>query len=129
MEQIEIIDIQSKETLADRWQRFIHTHHRTDCFGSYFQSSLAFFPRRTGERFMHQFVPVTPGEVFQEPNPVPQQFDTLEALWEWYKPLLDAENRRIASMRRESSLDEPRYGIPAGPRRGMAASSRLHLWG
>jgi hypothetical protein len=94
MEQIEIIDIQPKEVVADRWQRFIHTHHY-ECFNSYFQSSLAFFPRRTGERFMHQFVPVTPGEVFQEPNPVPQRFDTLEAFWEWHRPLLDAENRKL----------------------------------
>jgi hypothetical protein len=105
MEQIEIIDIQPKEVVADRWQRFIHTHHY-ECFNGYFQSSLAVFPRRTGERFMHQFVPVTPGEVFQEPNPVPQRFDTLEALWEWHKPLLEAENRKSASMRRDSPLDE-----------------------
>jgi hypothetical protein len=47
MEQIEIIDIQPKETLADRWGRFIHTHHY-ECFNNYFQSSLASFPRRTG---------------------------------------------------------------------------------
>jgi hypothetical protein len=105
MEQIEIIDIEPKETLADRWGRFIHTHHY-ECFNNYFQSSLASFPRRTGERFMHQFVPVTPGEVFQEPNPVPQRFGTLEALWKWHKPLLDAENRKIASMRRHTSLAE-----------------------
>jgi hypothetical protein len=81
------------EILLDRWQQFIHTHHY-ECFKSYFQSSLAFFPRRTGERFMHRFMPSTPGEAFQEPNPIPQRFDRLEALWEWHKPLLDAENRR-----------------------------------
>lgn len=105
MEQIEIIDIQPKEILADRWQRFIHTHHY-ECFNSYFQSSLAFFPRRTGERFMHQFVAMTPGEVFQEPNPIPQRFDTVEALWEWHKPLLDAEDRKVAPMHRDTPLDE-----------------------
>jgi hypothetical protein len=64
MEQIEIIDIQPKETLADRWGRFIHTHHY-ESFPDYFQCSLASFPRRTGERFIHQFVAVTPEEVFQ----------------------------------------------------------------
>jgi len=105
MEQIEIIDIQPKETLVGRWGRFIHTHHY-ECFNSYFQSSLAFFPRRTGERFMHQFVAMTPGEAFQEPNPVPQRFGTLEALWEWHKPLIDAEKRKIASMRRDNTLDD-----------------------
>ena len=105
MEQIEIIDIQPEETLMDRWQRFIHTHHY-ECFSNYFQSSLALFPRRTGERFMHQFVPATPGEVFQEPNPVPQRFVTLAAMWEWHKPLLEAENRRNASVHRDTQLDE-----------------------
>jgi hypothetical protein len=93
LEQIEIIDIQPEEVLAERWQRFIHTHHYA-CFNSYFQSSLALFPRRTGERFVRQFFGATPGEVFQEPNPVPQRFDTLEALWAWHKALLDAENKR-----------------------------------
>jgi len=105
MEQIEIIDVQPKETLASRWERFIHTHHY-ECWNNYFQSSLALFPRRTGERFMHQFVPVTPDEVFQEPNPVPDRFKTLEELWEWHKPLLDAENRKIASMPRDTSLTD-----------------------
>lgn len=105
MEQIEIIDIQPQEILAERWQRFIHTHHY-ECFNGYFQSSLSLFPRRTGERFMHQFLPATPEEAFQEPNPIPQRFNTLEDLWEWHKPLLDAENRRIASMRSDTPLDE-----------------------
>jgi hypothetical protein len=105
MEQIEIIDIQPEEVLADRWQRFIHTHHY-ECFDSYFQSSLALFPRRTGERFVHQFTPATPGEAFQEANPVPQRFDTLEALWEWDKPLLDAEDRKTESMRKGTPWDE-----------------------
>ena len=105
MEQIEIIDIQPQEKLASRWRRFTHTHHY-ECHPSYFESSLAFFPRRTGERFMHQFVAGTPGEVFQEPNPIPYQFETLEALWEWHKPLLDAENRKIASMHKGAPLNE-----------------------
>jgi hypothetical protein len=118
MEQIEIIDVKPQETLAERWQRFIHTHHY-ECFDSYFQSSLSLFPRRTGERFMHQFLPATPGEAFQEPNPIPQHFDSLKDLWKWHKPLLDAENRRIAFMRKDTPLDE------AGIKRFVSHGARL----
>lgn len=118
MEQIEIIDVQPQEILADRWKRFIHTHHY-ECFSSYFQSSLSLFPRRTGERFMHQFLPVTPREAFQESNPIPQHFDSLKDLWEWHKPLLDAENRRMASMRKDTPLDE------AGIKRLASYGARL----
>lgn len=105
MEQIEIIDIQPKEVLADRWERFIHTHHY-ECCDSYFKSSLALFPRRTGERFMHQFFPVTPEEAFSRTESGTAALDTLEAMWEWHKPLLDAENRKTDSMRGDTPLDE-----------------------
>ena len=91
MEQIEIIDVQPEDIVIERWRRFIHTHHY-NYFTDYFQSSLALFPRRTGERFVHQFEPTTPAEALQEPNPIPEHFDSLEALWEWHKPLVDAEN-------------------------------------
>jgi hypothetical protein len=30
-------------------------------------------------------------EAFQEGNPVPQDFKTLKELWDWYKPLIEAE--------------------------------------
>jgi hypothetical protein len=96
LEQIEIIDAQFKDTVIDRWGRFIHTHHY-DNITDYFQSSLALFPRRTGERFMHQFLSVTPAQAFQEPNPIVKRFDTLEALWEWHKPLVDAESEAQAA--------------------------------
>jgi len=96
MEQIEIIDVQPMDTVIDRWRRFIHTHHYNYCT-DYFQSSLALFPRRTGERFVHQFMPVNPGDAFQEPNPIPERFDTLEALWQWHRPLIDAENEAQAT--------------------------------
>jgi hypothetical protein len=94
MEQIEMIDVQPGEILAERWRRFIHTHHY-DCFSSYFKSSLALFPRRTGERFQTQFMPVTPGEAFQEANPIPQTFSSLEALVDWHTPLFEAELREL----------------------------------
>jgi hypothetical protein len=90
LEQVEIIDIQAKDVVINRWSRFIYSHHYDYC-ASYFDSVLALFPRRTGERFMHQFLPSTPAEAFQETNPVPRQFETLEAMWEWHKPLIEAE--------------------------------------
>jgi hypothetical protein len=90
MEQVEIIDIQPSEVLATRWKRFTHSHHY-DCFTNYFQSSLGFFPRRTGESFVRQFMPGSPDEAFQHSNPIPQNFDSLAALWDWHKPLLEAE--------------------------------------
>jgi hypothetical protein len=96
LEQIEIIDVQPKDTVIDRWRRFIHTHHY-EYFTDYQQSSLALFPRRTGERFVHQFQAMTPAEAFQEPNRIPVHFDTLEALWEWHKPLTDAESEAQAT--------------------------------
>jgi hypothetical protein len=94
MEQIEMIDVQPKEVLIERWGRFIHTHHY-DCFSSYFKCSLALFPRRTGERFQTQFMPATPGEAFQEANRIPQTFSTLEALVDWHTPLFEAELRKV----------------------------------
>ncbi len=94
LEQIEIIDIQPQELVHERWNRFVHTHHY-DYGTSYFDSILAEFPRRTGERFMHQFLPGTPEEAFQEANPVPQNFATLEEMWDWHQPLIDAENKAL----------------------------------
>ena len=54
-------------------------------------SVLAYFPRRSGENFMHRFLPSTPDEAFQEPNTVPKRFGSLEEMWEWHQPLFDAE--------------------------------------
>ena len=90
LEQTEIIDVQPESILTTRWAPFIHSHHY-DCVADYFQSSLSQFPRRTGERFMHQYLPSSEAEAFQEPNPVPQDFSTLDALWEWHAPLVCAE--------------------------------------
>lgn len=91
MEQFEFIDIRKKDELVEVWDEFIHTHH-FDYGTSFFDSIIAHFPRRTGERYMHQFLPSTPAEAFQESFPVPQDVDSLKELWEWYKPLLDSEN-------------------------------------
>jgi len=42
---------------------------------------------------MHQFLPGTPDEAFQEANPLPQEFATLEDMWEWHRPLIEAEHQ------------------------------------
>jgi hypothetical protein len=90
MEQFEVIDIRPEDEVTADWDRFIHSHHY-DYWKSYFSSILAKYPRRTGERFMTQFLPMTPGEAFQEPNPVPQDVDTLKDLQDWHSDLIEAE--------------------------------------
>jgi len=91
MEQIEFIDILPEDELIQRWNGLIFVGHY-ECFASYFQSSMAWFPRRTGESFMHQFLPETEDQAMQKPNPIPDRFETLEAMWEWHRPLIEAEN-------------------------------------
>ena len=96
MEQFEIIDIRPEKEITDQWSRFIHSHHY-DYWNSYFDSILAKHPRRTGERFMTQFLPTTPDEAFQEPNPVPQDISSLRDLQVWHSPLIEAEERYYSS--------------------------------
>lgn len=102
LEQVEIIDTQPESVIRERWKRFIHTHHY-DCCNSYFGSVLSFFPRRTGEAFMWQFLPSTASEALGEPNPVPQHFDALEDMWEWFRPLIEAENRHSSGRQDKST--------------------------
>ena len=71
LEQVEVIDIQPEDAIRGRWSRFIHPGHY-DYETDYFESVLAYFPRRTGESFMHQFLPRTEAEALQEHNVVPQ---------------------------------------------------------
>lgn len=48
MEDFEFIDIQDEEALIATWNEFVHTHHYSYTT-SFFESSLAKFPRRTTE--------------------------------------------------------------------------------
>jgi len=93
MEQFEVIDISPEEELRKKWNGFIHSHHY-DITNSYFNSSLAANPRRTSESYFSHYKPLTPSQAFRSNNPVPQNFKTLEELWEWHKPLIEAENRK-----------------------------------
>ena len=106
LEQFEIIDIQAQEVVYDRWSSLIHSDHY-DCSTDYFESALAYFPRRTGESSLRQFLPSTEDEAFQEPNPVPRDFSTLDQMWDWFRPLIEAEEK--------ASQDATLRTAPIGP--------------
>jgi hypothetical protein len=91
MEQFEIIDIRSEEEGVKRWNNFIHSHHY-DYVNNYFSSSLAHNPRRTFESYHQHNLPMSVDEAFSESNPVPSDIKTLQELWDWHKPLVEAEN-------------------------------------
>jgi hypothetical protein len=93
MEQFEIIDISDEKALRERWDGFIHSHHY-DVSNDYFKSSLAVNPRRTSESFFSHYMPMSVSEAFRHPNPVPSDFKTLDELYEWHKPLLQAEKEK-----------------------------------
>lgn len=101
MEQFEIIDIVPEDELRNRWKGFIHSHHY-DVADSYFGSSLANNPRRTSESYFSHYQPMTPKEAFRNNNPIPQDFNTLEELWNWHKPLIEAEERKEEENKNES---------------------------
>ncbi len=92
MEQFEIIDTAEENLLRERWDGFIHTHHY-DIIEDYFKSSLALDPRRTSESYFSHILPLTITEAFRHSNPVPQNINTLDELYEWHMPLLLAKKR------------------------------------
>ncbi|WP_271628852.1 hypothetical protein [Caldicellulosiruptor sp. DIB 104C] len=55
LEQIQIIDIKEDEELREAWDDFIHTHHY-EIHKSFFESSLAKFPRRINEAYWAMFM-------------------------------------------------------------------------
>jgi len=88
MEQTEMIDIKSEDTLCNTWQPFIHTHHY-DVHRSFYESWIANHPRRTGEAHINQYYYAK----FINNNPIPKDLSFLE-LWKWLKPLQDVEIQR-----------------------------------
>jgi hypothetical protein len=89
-EQFEIIDIRPEKKVMKQWKNFIYSGH-TDYTTDYFKSSLAYNPRRTFESYHQHYFPMTIEEAFSASNPVPSDFKTLQELWDWHKPLIDAE--------------------------------------
>ncbi|MEA1994892.1 MAG: hypothetical protein U9N18_01870 [Campylobacterota bacterium] len=92
MEEFELIDVREKLEVKDSWKTFIHTHHYT-FHNSFFSCSIAEHPRRSVESYIHWAMPTTEDEAFQEGNPVPENFESLEQMWEWYNPLIEAEKK------------------------------------
>lgn len=101
MEQFEVIDISSEEELRERWKGFIHSHHY-DVYNDFFSSSIASNPRRTSESFFSHYMPMTPNEAFRVDNPVPTNFNTIEELWDWYRPLIEAEEKAKTEAKSDS---------------------------
>jgi len=91
MEQFEIIDIRPEDEVIKTWKNFIHSHHY-DYATDYFDSSLAYNPRRTFESYFQHNFANTPSELFSASNPVPKDFNTLQELWDWHRNLIDAED-------------------------------------
>lgn len=90
MEEFELIDIREENDVVDSWKTFIHSHHYHYC-KNYFDSSLALHPRRSVESYHHWAMPMSPSQMFQDGNKIPNNFRTLEELWEWHQPLIKAE--------------------------------------
>lgn len=111
MEQFELIDVRKEDDVKKSWKGFIHSHHY-DYSDSFFDSSISLHPRRSVESYHHWSMPSTPSEAFQEGNPVPQNFKTLQDLWNWFKPLIEAEevyykrlenDQKVSSTKKNSS--------------------------
>ena len=92
MEQFEIIDIRPEEEVVNIWDNFIHTHHY-DHGSNYFESSLANNPRRTRESYHQHIYFLNEDEAFSVSNPVPNDIYSLTDLWDWHKPLIEAEKK------------------------------------
>jgi len=92
MEQFEIIDKRDEKEVVESWKGFIHTDHY-DYVQSFFESSIALYPRRTDELYWCRYNPMTVEESFVDATPVPDDFQTFEEMWDWYQPLIDAEKK------------------------------------
>jgi hypothetical protein len=96
MEQFELIDVREEQDVKRSSETFIHSHHynySTD----YFRSSLAYHPRRTVESYHHWSMPMTPNDAFQDVNRFPDNFQSMQELWDWHKPLIEAEEKFYGS--------------------------------
>lgn len=83
--QIEIIDVQSKDYLKKSWDYFIHSHHYETCT-NYFDSMLAKYPRRTGEIYKAQYIDA----LFCDDNKIPK-FSNMRIFHNWFYSLISNE--------------------------------------
>jgi len=87
MEQIEIIDIIGEETLCERWNKFIHSHHY-DTHSDFYSSMIGKCSRRSADAsFGANFDCIAWDEY---PIPKDASWDELD---EWVKPYIEEEER------------------------------------
>lgn len=86
-EEIELIDIKDEETLRQSWDGFIFEHHYR-VTNNFYESTVALHPRRTCEAMWTNLMDAK----FNEEHPVPKNV-AFERLWEWYRPLIEVEQR------------------------------------
>lgn len=89
--QFEIIDFAEEDMLTESWNDFIFSHHY-DVKRNFFESSIAMFPRRSGELFYENIL----GARFYEEN-FPPKFNSFEEMWRWYSPFIDYEKAQGSS--------------------------------
>jgi hypothetical protein len=89
--QFEIIDVANEDKLTESWDNFIFSHHY-DIRKSFFDSSIAMFPRRSGEVFHENIL----GAKFYEEN-FPPKFQSFQQMWGWYSPFVEYENTQGSS--------------------------------
>ena len=85
LEQIEIIDILEEDTLNDRWDRFIHTHHY-DTHKDFYSSMIGKCSRRSTDACFGANIDC----IFWEEYPIPQNA-SWEELDDWLEPYIKTE--------------------------------------
>lgn len=88
MEQTEFITSprQDEEAVVESWKDFIHSHHY-DTYHDFYDSSMANYPRRTGEAYVKENMDAEVADV----NPIPRDLGFTE-LWEWFSQFKGAED-------------------------------------
>jgi hypothetical protein len=90
-EAFEIIDVKSREEIRTNWAGFVYIdHYRT--YTNFRDSMLARHPRRSGEAFLNQYI----DGKFLEGNRIIEA-KTLDELHEWFRPLIEVEEREGVS--------------------------------
>ena len=85
VERVEVIDIQSRETLREKWKPFVSYDH-DDYRKSLYDSWIAKYPRRSCEALYAPTVNGRPAEQF----PIPQALNFKE-LYDWFTPIAQRE--------------------------------------
>jgi hypothetical protein len=84
-EEVEVIDLKSRDELRETWDDFIHTHHFR-VYSSFYDSLAAIYPRRSCEALWSALMQVTPAEELNIPREV-----GFTELYSRINPLLEAE--------------------------------------